>query len=128
MKKLLLVAAALAFSATAFAGPPEGAMPGSEIEDWVLGHRLYDRTPSGNGVFYVDFHEGGQLKGTTHKDEDRGNWWVEGDKLCRNWTIWAGRKGKEERCFYLVWLEEKERLVYYNPDGSLYRAWKYQTH
>lgn len=131
MRNIVIAAAALLVAAAATAqagGKPDGAMSGAEIEQWVLNHRLHDLTPSGNGVFYVDFLEGGELKGTTHKDGDRGRWWVEGDMLCRNWTVWAERRGKEERCFYFVWRKDKERLVYYNPDGTLYRAWEYMTH
>lgn len=128
MKGAMAMAAALVLTAGAAQAKPDGAMTGAEIGEWVLSHQVSDATPSGNGIFRVTFLPGGELQGVTHKDRDHGRWWVEGDMLCRNWTVWAERPGKEERCFYLVLRADKGKMVYYNADDTLYRAWNYNGH
>lgn len=128
MKKIVLAAAAallmavLATEAAQAGEKPDGALDGQEIKEYFAKTRIYGTTPGGNSWF-VQFQENGTAKGVTHKDSDQGKWWVEGDTLCRNWTAWAARAGKQEACFYVVLDKANKRIDYLNPDGSLYRSW-----
>ena len=116
-------ALALGNNATAQAvSKPPGALSKPEIQKYFAGRRIYGVTPSGNS-WLVDFKKNGTFSAVTRKDGDVGKWWVDGDTLCRSWTEWAKRKGKQQACFYIVLDKAKKRVNYYNANGSLYRSW-----
>lgn len=118
------MAAVMAVASTAQAeAKPAGALTGDEIAAFFPDNRVYGTTPSGN-TWFIDFNADGTAKGVTNKDTDVGRWWVEDDTLCRSWTVWAPRKGKQQACFHIVVDEAKRTVSYYNLDGSLYRQWK----
>lgn len=106
-------------AATAPGEPPAGALSGAEVREAYSGHRYYGETPSGN-VFILDYHEDGSMRGVAPRDVDNGEWWVDGDQLCRKWTRWQERKPEE--CFYVV--RDGSNMRWYRNDGTLYRVWR----
>ncbi len=124
MKAIPIAAAALALATAVQAeSMPPGALTGEEIAEFFPGNRVYGTTPNGKSWF-IDFNADGTAKGLTNKDTDVGKWWIEGDTLCRSWTVWAPREGKEQACFHVVVDAAERRVNYYNLDGSLYRSWR----
>lgn len=129
MKQLVLLSLVVAVATVLSAAKPasaEGKPKGAVSEEYLNkrfkdGWAIWDYTPSGK-TFKVTFHPGGKLHGETHKDSDNGKWWIKGDTLCRNWTYWAPREGKEEACFWIVL--EKNQVSYYEMDGEWYRDWR----
>lgn len=89
----------------------------AKVEGWTV----YGETPSGN-VFRVDYNKDGTLSGQTHKDGDKGKWWIEGNTLCRHWgPNWSDRDGKEQACFVVAL--DKKCIHFHKPNGDWYRTW-----
>lgn len=99
--------------------PPDGALSGEEIRSAYAGGRYYGSTPSGK-VFILDYMPDGKMVGIVPKERDTGQWWVEGNQICRKWNRWAERKPQE--CFFVVMTPGNAN--WYRNDGSLYRAWR----
>jgi hypothetical protein len=100
---------------------PKNSLNGAALEAKFRGWTIYGETPSGN-VFTVNYNKDGSLVGTTHKDGDKGKWWVKGDTLCRHWgPAWSHREGKEEACFVVAL--DKKCVHFHKPNGDWYRTW-----
>lgn len=121
-RAILAVAAVVLSSATTAAEDlPKNALNGAQLEAKFRGWTIFGLTPS-NHVFRVDYNKDGTLSGRTHKDSDKGKWWIKGDTLCRHWGAnWSSREGKEEACFVVAL--DKKCVHFHKPDGEWYRTW-----
>jgi hypothetical protein len=74
-------------------------LSGTEIEAAVVGKRIFLATPFG-GEFPMNYRAGGRVDadgeaiglGKMAAPKDSGRWWVDGDKLCQQWTEWYDGK------------------------------------
>lgn len=99
-----LVAAALALSVpAAFASERFTA---ANIREDIIGKRIYLAAPLG-GEFPLNYRPNGVVDGSGEalglgrfaKPNDKGRWWISGDRLCQQFTSWY--KGAP-MCFELI--------------------------
>jgi hypothetical protein len=75
------------------------AMTGDEITQTVRGKRIYLATPFG-GEFPLNYRPNGRVDGDGEalglgrfvRPQDSGRWWVDGNRLCQQWTTWENGK------------------------------------
>lgn len=92
MRKLVLAVAALAAAASPALAD---TLSGAEIRDTVRGRRIYLATPLG-GEFPLYYRADGRVDGSGEaiglgrmmRPKDSGRWWVDGSRLCQQWTEW----------------------------------------
>lgn len=122
-RRVMLAAAGVMLAAAAVGAEelPKNTLSGAELEARFKGWTIFGLTPSGN-VFRVNYEKDGTLSGQTHKDSDKGKWWIKGNTLCRHWgPAWSAREGKEEACFVVAL--DKKCVHFHKPDGEWYRTW-----
>ena len=117
---MLTVAVVLSSVGAAAEELPKNVLSAAALEATVKDWSIYGLTPSGN-TFQVDYVKGGTLEGMTHKGGDSGKWWLKGNTLCRHWTDWSDRDGKEETCFVVAL--DKKCIHFHKPNGDWYRTW-----
>ena len=115
----LITLLTLAFAAT-------GAMANerftaNDIKDEIIGKRIYLAVPLG-GEFPLNYRANGQVDGSGEalglgrfaKPNDKGKWWIKGDRLCQQFTSWY--KGAP-MCFELIRTGDK-RLKWIRDNGE----------
>jgi hypothetical protein len=83
-----------------------------DIREDIIGKRIYLAVPLG-GEFPLNYRENGQVDGSGEalglgrfaKPNDKGRWWIKGDRLCQQFTSWY--KGAP-MCFELQRLNDKQ--------------------
>lgn len=84
----------------------------ADIRDDIIGKRIYLAVPMG-GEFPLNYRPNGQVDGTGEalglgrfaKPKDTGKWWIDGDRLCQQFTSWY--KGAP-MCFELQRIDDKQ--------------------
>ncbi|CAH0342161.1 hypothetical protein [Rhizobium sp. CECT 9324] len=84
----------------------------AEIRQDIIGKRIYLAVPMG-GEFPLNYRPNGQVDGTGEalglgrfaKPKDTGKWWIDGDRLCQQFTSWY--KGAP-MCFELQRIDDKQ--------------------
>lgn len=87
MRKALALILALLASAHA---AKADMLSGNDIRDQLAGARIVGVNDL-ESPYTIWFNRGGTLKGllgTHNQFDDRGRWWVKGDKLCMHWELW----------------------------------------
>jgi hypothetical protein len=82
----------------------------AEIASDIIGKRIYLAVPMG-GEFPLNYRTNGQVDGTGEalglgrfaKPNDTGRWWIDGDRLCQQFTTWY--KGNP-MCFELERIDD----------------------
>lgn len=94
---------AVAVTGLTAAGVQAGDLSGPELKQFLSGRTIHLSAPF--GVLPIRFHAGGTMVARSKLmavyagvSEDRGRWYVRGNKVCQRWKIW--KKGKEQ-CFTL---------------------------
>ncbi|MGF0537745.1 hypothetical protein ACQQ2Q_07095 [Agrobacterium sp. ES01] len=90
------------FSGVAFA---DEKYTSADIKGDIVGRRIFLAAPFG-GEFPLNYRTNGQVDGDGKalglgrlaKPNDKGRWWIDGDRLCQQFTTWY--KG-EPMCFEL---------------------------
>lgn len=93
----------------------------SDIKGEIIGKRIYLAVPLG-GEFPLNYRSNGQVDGSGEalglgrfaKPNDKGRWWIAGDKLCQQFTSWY--KGAP-MCFELIRTGDK-RLKWIRDNGQ----------
>lgn len=93
----------------------------SAIKEEIIGKRIYLAVPFG-GEFPLNYRPNGQVDGSGEalglgrfaKPNDKGRWWINGDRLCQQFTSWY--KG-EPMCFELIRTGDK-RLKWIRDNGQ----------
>jgi hypothetical protein len=84
----------------------------ADIREDIIGKRIYLAVPLG-GEFPLNYRENGQVDGSGEalglgrfaKPNDKGRWWIKGDRLCQQFTSWY--KGAP-MCFELQRINAKQ--------------------
>ncbi len=95
-------------------------LSGATLHQNIPGARINLDTPLGT-VVPVAYGTDGTLQGSAGAvsfylgaARDRGKWWIEGSRLCHQWTVWFnGRK----KCFEIV-LKPANRIEWSEPGGD----------
>ena len=65
-------------------------------------------------AFEVHGNANGTIRGIAEGKHDKGKWWVQGNRLCMAWTVWASGKSKcrvvEKRGAWFVGLNSKGKV------------------
>lgn len=93
----------------------------NDIKGEIIGKRIYLAVPFG-GEFPLNYRPNGQVDGSGEalglgrfaKPNDKGKWWINGDRLCQQFTSWY--KG-EPMCFELIRTGDK-RLKWIRDNGQ----------
>jgi hypothetical protein len=93
----------------------------SDIKGEIIGKRIYLAVPFG-GEFPLNYRPNGQVDGSGEalglgrfaKPNDKGKWWINGDRLCQQFTSWY--KGAP-MCFELIRTGDK-RLKWIRDNGE----------
>jgi len=75
------------------------ALKGDKIRNLLSGNTIegtYER-----GTYIIYFSPDGTQYGKTSSTRDKGKWWIEGDKYCRQWNKWSDHHVKCRK-FYIV--------------------------
>jgi hypothetical protein len=89
----------LALFAAGTAPAAADLLSGRQIDETIRGRRIYLAVPLG-GEFPLNYRADGKVDGSgeavglgrTMRPTDSGRWWVDGTKLCQQWTSWYGGK------------------------------------
>ena len=90
-----------AIAASAMLALPAGAgenLAGGALKKLVSGKRVYLAAPGGE--FPINYRASGKVDGSGEalglarflQPKDSGRWWVDGERLCQQWTSWYGGK------------------------------------
>jgi hypothetical protein len=93
----------------------------NDIKGEIIGKRIYLAVPFG-GEFPLNYRLDGQVDGSGEalglgrfaKPNDKGKWWIKGDRLCQQFTSWY--KGAP-MCFELIRTGDK-RLKWIRDNGE----------
>jgi hypothetical protein len=93
----------------------------NDIKGEIIGKRIYLAVPFG-GEFPLNYRPDGQVDGSGEalglgrfaKPNDKGKWWIKGDRLCQQFTSWY--KGAP-MCFELIRTGDK-RLKWIRDNGE----------
>jgi hypothetical protein len=93
----------------------------TDIKEEIIGKRIYLAVPLG-GEFPLNYRANGQVDGSGEalglgrfaKPNDKGRWWINGDRLCQQFTSWY--KGAP-MCFELIRIGDK-RLKWIRDNGQ----------
>ncbi len=93
----------------------------NDIKGEIIGKRIYLAVPFG-GEFPLNYRPNGQVDGSGEalglgrfaKPNDKGRWWINGDRLCQQFTSWY--KGAP-MCFELIRTGDK-RLKWIRDNGD----------
>lgn len=115
-----LIAALVAAGAVP-AGAQDGRYSGGDIRQEIVGYRVYLAAPMG-GEFPLNYRANGRVDGDGEalglgrlaRPKDTGKWWVDGDRLCQQFTTWY--KGAP-MCFELYRTGEN-RLKWIRDNGQ----------
>lgn len=88
MRTLFTALALLALSAGTTPAAAEDTLTGEQLKKEIPGSAVTYQSDSGF-PFRMDFKAGGGLAGRCGPRSDRGKWWVDNDKLCRQWNKWG---------------------------------------
>jgi hypothetical protein len=111
----------MTFAFTASPGLANERFTASDIKGEIIGKRIYLAVPLG-GEFPLNYRTNGQVDGSGEalglgrfaKPNDKGRWWIAGDKLCQQFTSWY--KGAP-MCFELLRTGDK-KLKWIRDNGQ----------
>ena len=111
----------MTFAFTASPGLANERFTASDIKGEIIGKRIYLAVPLG-GEFPLNYRTNGQVDGSGEalglgrfaKPNDKGRWWIAGDKLCQQFTSWY--KGAP-MCFALLRTGDK-KLKWIRDNGQ----------
>lgn len=103
------------------AGAQDGRYGGDDIRQEIVGYRVYLAAPMG-GEFPLNYRSNGRVDGDGEalglgrlaRPKDTGKWWVDGNRLCQQFTTWY--KGAP-MCFELYRTGEN-RLKWIRDNGQ----------
>lgn len=93
---LLVLAVASSFHAAESA--EQAGLAGQALRHAIAGRTVFLSTPIGS--LPIQYRSNGTMAGTvsvllsnyTGSKQDRGRWWIAGDRLCQRWSKWLGGK------------------------------------
>ncbi|WP_370660283.1 MULTISPECIES: hypothetical protein [Rhizobiaceae] len=111
----------MTFALSASPGLANERFTASDIKGEIIGKRIYLAVPLG-GEFPLNYRTNGQVDGSGEalglgrfaKPNDKGRWWIAGDKLCQQFTSWY--KGAP-MCFELLRTGDK-KLKWIRDNGQ----------